>query len=134
MKVAFKPYLPGVLALIAQEIGPDCAIALAQARGGRSLWIPKTPGPDHAVVGIVGLRDAVALSRLLGGGNVLIPCGNIGGAAGRRARIERLLAEGVPHGQIAAEVDVHIRTVERAAAALRRARDEEPSLFPDLMC
>ncbi len=132
MTRAFKPYLPGVLALIAKEIGIDCAIELAKARGGRSVWIPKQPSPDHTIVSIVGLEDAIQLSRLLGGGNVLIPCGNIGGAAGRRAQIERLLSEGVPNGQIAAEVDVHIRTVERVAATLRDAQGAEPSLFPDL--
>lgn len=121
MNQSFKPYLPGVLGLISREVGIDCAIDLAKARGGRSVWIPKNPNPDHAIVSIVGLEEAIQLSRLLGVGNVLIPCGNIGGAAGRRARIERLLAEGVPNGQIAAEVDVHIRTVERVAASLRDA-------------
>jgi len=35
-------------------------------------------------------------------------------------------------GQIAAEVDVHIRTVERTAAAIRAAENTQPSLFPDV--
>lgn len=127
----FKPYLPGVLALVAKEIGIDCAIALAKARGGRSLWIPKDPQPDNVISQIVGHKDAVAVSNLLGCGNVMIPCGNIAGAAGRRARIEKLLRDGMPQGQIAAEVDVHIRTVERLAAELRDP-DSQPSLFPDI--
>lgn len=128
----FKPYLPGVLSLIADEIGIGCAIKLARARGGRYTFIPKHPRPGQALVDIVGLEDAARISTLLGHGNVLIPCGNIGGAAGRRARIEQMLSEGASFSTIAAEVDVHIRTVERVAASIRDADAEQPSLFPDL--
>lgn len=132
MSTGFKPYLPGVLALIADKIGVECAVELAKARGGQTVWIPKEPLPRHAISRIVGLDNAIQLNQLLGFGNVLIPCGNLGGAAGRRARIEQLLAQGVPMGQIAAEVDVHIRTVERTAAAIRAAENTQPSLFPDV--
>lgn len=130
MSRKFKPYLPGVLALIADEVGIDAAIDLAKARGGRSVWIPKLPKPEHSLSGIVGFKNACRISKLLGFGNVLIPCGNIGGAAGRRARIEMLLKENkLSNSQIAAEVDVHIRTVERVSTEIGDTRNAQPSLF-----
>lgn len=125
----FKPYLPGVLALIAEEVGLDTAITLAKARGGRSVFVPKRPEHGHSLVEIVGFDAAIEISRLLGHGNVMIPCGNIKGAAGRRARIETLLREGWSPSAVQAEVDVSIRTVERVSASLR---DDQPSLFLDL--
>ncbi|UWQ00835.1 hypothetical protein K3X44_09935 [Aliiroseovarius crassostreae] len=114
-----KPYLPGVLALIADEIGEETAVRLAKARGGRVIYIPKNPKPDSELTLIVGLNAATQTAKLLGHGRCIVPCGNIGGAAGRRARIEALWHEGLSQGEIAAEVDVHTRTVERVIASLR---------------
>lgn len=130
MTKVFKPYLPGVLGLISEEIGEKAAIDLAKARGGRTVWIPKNPKPRQSLSGIVGLENARLISKLLGSGNVLIPCGNIGGAAGRRARIEMLLKENkLSNSEIAAEVDVHIRTVERVSTEIGATRNSQPSLF-----
>ena len=111
-----KPYLPGVLALIAEEIDEDCAIALANARGGRNVFIPKSVEPDHELSRIVGFEKAKQLSELLGGGRLAVPYGSFGGQAGRRAKIETLLQKGLSHSDIAAEVDVSQRTVERIAS------------------
>lgn len=126
MNQSFKPYLPGVLALIAEEIGEEVAVRLAEARGGRAIYVPKTPKADAELSQIVGLEAAQQLSKLLGHGTLMVPCGNIGGAGGRRARIEALWRQGLSQAQIAAEVDVHTRTVERVVASLRD--DSEPKL------
>lgn len=122
----FKPILPGILSLIAEEIGEDVAVALAKARGGRMLYIPKSVSGDHELSKLVGVEDAIKISKLLGHGNVLVPCGNLNGAAGRRTQITQLFEQGLTHSQIAAEVGVHIRTVERATA---RFRDENQPMF-----
>ena len=126
MKQGFKPYLPGVLALIAEEIGEKVAVRLAKARGGREVYIPKSANSENELSAIVGLEAAQSLVSLLGYGTLLVPCGNVGGAGGRRARIEALWRQGLSHAQIAAEVDVHVRTVERVVALLRD--DSEPEL------
>ncbi|MBF9049902.1 helix-turn-helix domain-containing protein [Roseobacter sp. HKCCD9010] len=126
MNKSFKPYLPGVLAMIAEEISEQVAVRLAEARGGRAVYVPKTPKPGSELSQIVGLEAAKQLSKLLGHGTLKVPCGNIGGAGGRRARIETLWHQGLSHAQIAAEVDVHTRTVERVVASLRD--DSEPKL------
>ena len=126
MNKSGKPYLPGVLTLIAEEIGEAVAVHLAEARGGRYIYVPKTPKAHAELSRIVGLEAAQQLSKLLGHGTLLVPCGNIGGAGGRRARIEALWRQGLTKAQIATKVDVHIRTVERVVASLRD--DSEPKL------
>jgi DNA-binding NarL/FixJ family response regulator len=122
MSDGFKPYLPGVLALIADEISVDLAVRLAKQRGGREVYIPKDPGSTSTLAELVGHDPALKLYKLLGHGMLLVPAGNITGQTGRRQRIASLLEQGLSHSQIAAEVDVHLRTVERVAASLRDDR------------
>lgn len=117
-----KPYLPGVLAYIAEEIGEQIAVDLAVGRGGRAVYIPTNPKADSELSKIVGLDAAAKLTKLLGSGSLLVPCGSIGGAGGRRTRIIELLDVGMSHSNIAAEVDVHTRTVERVALSVKDQR------------
>lgn len=124
-----KPYLPGVLSLIAEEISEEVAIKLAKAKGGRPVYIPDAPKAQHGLSKIVGLDNAILISTLLGRGEVVIPYGGMGGEAGHRAgrweRIKALRKQGLSGAEIAAEVDVHIRTVERVIASLADDRQSE---------
>jgi len=130
MSDGFKPYLPGVLALIAEEISVDLAVRLAKARGGREIYIPDGPGPTSTLAELVGLESARNLYKLLGHGKMLVPAGNFSGQTGRRQRIAMLLEQGMSHSLIAAELDVHLRTVERVAASLRDTRQLDLFLKP----
>lgn len=126
----FKPYLPGALAVIRDLIGEAAAIAIAKKFGGRRLYIPAKPNSDHALSKVVGLENAQKLSQRFGNGRLVIPCGNLGGAVGRRERIKKLLREGVSHSNIAGEVDVTMRTVERVAAEeADRVSNPQPRLL-----
>ena len=109
----FKPYLPGILWLIAEEVGEDVAIKLATERGGRAVHVPKNPAPDHVLTQLVGLRAAQEISDLCGAGEFNVPCGNLRGAAGRKARAQQLLSEGTSCAAVAADIDLSIRTVQR---------------------
>jgi len=130
MSEPFKPYLPGVLALIADQVGLDVAVTLCKARGGREIYIAKHPAPGCALAQIVGHANAQKLYHLLGSGKMLVPAGNFSGQTGRRQRIAALLDQGLSHAHIAAEVDVHIRTVERMSSELRGANvARQPDLF-----
>jgi hypothetical protein len=105
-------------------------LPLAKQRGGREVYIAKNPAPGCSLAKIVGFSNAQALYKLLGSGKMLVPAGNISGQTGRRQRIAMLLDQGLSHSHIAAEVDVHIRTVERMSAELRRPKDQrQPDLF-----
>ena len=119
MTQEFRPYLPGVLAFIADEICVELAVRLAELKGGREIYIPKNPGPETSLAKLIGLENARQLFKLLGSGKLLVPAGNIGGQTGRRPRVAMLLDQGHSHSEIAAKVDVHLRTVERVAASLR---------------
>ena len=127
-----KPYLPGVLAMISEKIGEDVAVKLAKARGGRAVWVPKYPKPDSELSKIVGYENALKIRDLFGMSNLMVPCGNFGGTAGRRARVKELLQTGLSHSDIAAQVDVTTRTVERVAAELN-AENAAPSKQPRLI-
>ncbi|NRB18043.1 MAG: hypothetical protein HRU33_10885 [Rhodobacteraceae bacterium] len=79
---------------------------------------------------IVGQANAQKLYKLLGSGKMLVPAGNISGQTGRRQRIAMLLDQGLSPRFIAAEVDVHIRTVECMSAELRCPKDQrQPDRF-----
>ena len=86
MTQEFRPYLPGVLAFIADEICVELAVRLAELKGGREIYIPKNPGPETSLAKLIGLENARQLFKLLGSGKLLVPAGNIGGQTGRRGR------------------------------------------------
>ncbi len=112
-------HLTGILMEIAEELGDGVALTLSKERGGREIYIPKNPKPTHELSKVVGLEAAESLSKMLGHGNLEIPCGPMRGEAGRRSRIKDLWNSGKSNAQIAAEVDVHIRTVERVVASIK---------------
>lgn len=119
MSEAFQAQLPGVLALISEELGYQVAVALASEFGGREIYISKSPSPDSELVKTIGAESAAGLEALLGTGSLLVPKGSFGGEAGRRQAIAQLLDTGHTHDSIARALDVHIRTVERVAAKMR---------------
>lgn len=125
MNASMKHYLPGMLDRIRDVASEEAAIALAKARGGRDVYIPASPNPRHALSQIVGLSAAKKISKALGRGNILVPCGSVKGAGGRKAAIEHLFQAGKSNAEIAAEVDVHIRTVERVVSGLKDPRQSE---------
>lgn len=125
-----NPYLPGVLGQIAEEIGQEVALKLAEARGGRSIYVPQHPTAKTELAKVVGVEAAAQIKELLGRGDLAVPCGSLRGTNGRRARIQALLAEGKSQGEIAEIVDVSLRTVERVAA--RVTDDRQGDLFGGL--
>lgn len=120
MKPNFPP-LPGVLGQIETEIGWDIAVQLAKSAGGREIYIPVTITRDCPLAIILGLKSAQEVSKLLGAGKVIIPCGIYRGQAAKRHQVKLSLKAGLSHDKIAAQFDLHLRTVQRLAA---RVRDE----------
>lgn len=119
-------HLPGVLSLISEMVNEDAAVKLAKKRGGREIYIARNPSQDDVLSEIVGLDDARLISDLLGHGNLRVPMGNLGGQGGRQKRIQELRREGLTMPQIAAEVDVSLRTVERTVSDM--GADKQPEL------
>jgi len=110
--------LPPTLALLAEILGEAGALKLAAAHGGTRIYVSR--GPKGAVARVLGQELAERLVAEIGAGHLEIPYGPMGGAAGRRARMAKLLEQGVSAAKVARFVDVHARTVERTRAKLRR--------------
>lgn len=119
MGVKFKPHLPGLLTLIADETSIELAIKVATKYGGTQIYIAKNILESSELAVDLGFEDAINLQKCLGSGQVLIPKGNFSGEAGRRQQIAMALDQGLTHDQVAKKLDVHIRTVERVARKTR---------------
>lgn len=112
--------LIGVLIDIAEATDEVVAVKLATEFGGTHINIPKNPNENSKLAKIIGLDNLKKLVKEFGYGEILIPMGGFRGAKARRANAVKMLEDGVPHTKIAKDLDLHVRTVERIAATLRR--------------
>jgi hypothetical protein len=120
-----KYYLPGVLNLIAEKLGEEVAVTLAEQKGGVEAYVPATVTEDCELAQVVGFENAQRLKDLLGVGQFIVPLGNIGGTGARNERCRQLYAQGLTHAAIAREVGCHVRTVERATAGMPSPRQNQ---------
>ena len=121
MPVTRDTPLTGVLADLAAAAGEDAALALAEAFGGRSLYVPARIRSYHPIARAIGFEAARALSELRGPGRVDVPLG----PAARNSfapEIRRRLASGMSADKIAREVGCTRRTVFRVKASLNHAQ------------
>jgi hypothetical protein len=118
------PDFPGILGQIADAIGKDSARALAMALGGQRVSIAKNPGPSNPIAAVVGVEAAKVIANEIGWGEVALPLG----PASRPARIKAMLAQGLSHNRIAAEIGCTVRTVEYHAQQ-KRQHNGQPDLF-----
>ena len=129
-----EPLLPK----IAEAIGMDAALRIAEARGGARVSIPGRAElkPDHWLVQAVGREKAEIVRQLLastGAQDFYIPLGEFSAFAGGRRQIMRrmyqLIDEGRSDDAIARELRISWRTVHRAR---RRRRQEGAGCAPRL--
>lgn len=102
-----------VLEEIAAAIGADATDRLAQALGGRRVYVPRDIGPSHPIAVAIGADAAALLAEHYYGTDLNIPI-----REARAARIHALAAR-VPRltiGQIAAEVGITERGVQKILA------------------
>ncbi|VUX47875.1 hypothetical protein DF3PA_80035 [Candidatus Defluviicoccus seviourii] len=108
--------LPPVLAQLAEVTSPATALALARACGGREMWIPQEPGPNHALTKALGSIDlAREVVAALGPGPLSVPSARSFAAAVFRARVKDALAHGDTITAIAAREGCGVRWVRRVA-------------------
>ena len=135
-------WLPQMLAEIAEVAGLDAALALAAARGGTQVWIPRRVGPKHWLVEAVGLAAAQAIcahfcvtdadGHAVGRLRMLIPQGPTGVLAQARQRLARELATGNTGVRSAArKAGLSERAAWRMKAKLRGGQtSDQDDLFP----
>ena len=102
---------------LALMIGAEDARALLEALGGLTVYIPKTPGPTRSfgrnLEDVLSPEGFAALCRHVGGETASLP--NARRKAGAK-QIRRLLDQGKSHRQIAEDLRVSVRYVERIAS------------------
>lgn len=121
--------LPALLAEIAAIAGLDAALAIARAKGGTEVYLPRQPAADHWLVAAVGAETAAKICRELcanqTGTKVLIPLGPTGTLAQARRLAAQLDAAGATAATAALAAGLTERTVRRMRKARRDARRED---------
>jgi hypothetical protein len=113
------------LAYLADCIGEDAAMALANAFGGTRLYVPHEPGEHHPITVAIGPANAEKLAAWAGGGSIDVPK-----QAARQAKVRELYERGaLTISGIARETSYSERHVYRLIEA---GRDEnQADLFDD---
>lgn len=93
---------------------------LWQEFGGRQLYIPKSPPPDHPINLAIGADRAAVLAKELGGVTVYVPRQPHRSRHWRREVVRRLTIDRQPLDEIAKAADCNTRTVYRLRALLRQ--------------
>jgi hypothetical protein len=120
--------LPGILAEIADIAGEDAALAVAAARGGTRVYLPPVPGRDHWLSRLVGHEAAKAIADRLtcgiAGMRVDLPLGPKGLIARGRAKVDRMIADGLSERDIALAAGYTTRGVRMRKALRMKKRDD----------
>ncbi len=105
-------------------LGPDGARKLAEAFGGRRLYVPRNPGEHHPITVALGQSAADRLAGAFHGVGIDIPM-----LAERKAEIRRLDALGWTRAAIAKEVKVTERWVYKTLAEGPSSPSRQAGLF-----
>lgn len=119
-------YLPALLAEIAEVAGLPAALAIAEAKGGINAHFPAHAPDGHWLVECVGRKRADRLcahfrtTRQSGAGvTLLVPLGPRNFYARARRRAMELTEEGASREEVAQQLGVHVRTIQRHRGRLR---------------
>ena len=131
------PELPALLAEIADVVGIEGALAIAEAKGGQAVSIPSRLRPDHWLIAAVGLDRAELLSEHFCSGRMRaqldIPLGPTGSYLGDRRRRARAVAQALEEGATASEAarraGITRRSVHRQKAGGRTGGGSQGSLL-----
>lgn len=103
----------GILAEMETIIGTAATLKLVNERGGTEIVIPKNPTEKCLIAQIIGIDAAKKLSLELGYGKFMIPMGHFRGMGRKKVLAAKMIEQGLSSNRIAAELDIHERTVRR---------------------
>ena len=103
--------------ILEATIGEEAARRLAEAFGGRRLYVPKSPGEHHPITVAIGAPAAKVLAAEFGGSSPI----DVPMLSARKARIVELDAQGWTRAKIAREVHVTERRVYQVLEEVRNA-------------
>jgi DNA-binding transcriptional regulator LsrR (DeoR family) len=105
-------------------LGEDGARALAQAFGGRRLYVPRQPGAHHPITVAVGQQAAERLAAAFHGVGIDVPV-----MPATRTEIRRLDAEGLTRADIARKLGITERWVYKTLAEAPSLPSRQGRLF-----
>jgi len=109
--------LPGTLAEIAEVVGVETALKVAETVGGRRAYFAANPRPDNWLAVAVGLEAAKAIGSHLAPGKsgieLEVPLGPMGARARKWRLIHEMIAAGATKSEIVRVTGVHPKTVQR---------------------
>jgi len=122
-------YLHGILREIADVAGLPAALAIAHEKGGTRVHFPARAGDAHWLPRLVGREAADKLcahfrSTADGGIYLLVPLGPKNFYARARRRCVELTEAGKTREEVARELGIHMRTVQRHRARMRDEGDK----------
>lgn len=109
MKTQYPADWPQGLVNIAEIIGPELALLLAEHVGGISSYVPKEPQSSHKLAMIIGLPALRLLSEVYGGAWLEVP--KYAAAKSKKVKIRQLLKSGTSFKQTALNADATVRYV-----------------------
>ena len=116
--------LPALMAEIAEVAGVEAAITICDRYGGNRVYIPRYAPDHHWLVHCVGRVAANALCQHFAvdttGIELELPTGSALNKAQRRARLERMIAEGYRSPEITRRLGVTRRWVTHVKGELRK--------------
>jgi hypothetical protein len=119
MSTRYPADWPQGLIDIAEVIGPDLALLLAQHVGGVPSYVPKDPQNDHKLAMIIGLPALKKLSAIYSGEWLEVP--KYAAAKNKKIKVRQLLNEGMSFRKTALDADVTVRYVTMVAKSVRNA-------------
>lgn len=109
MKTQYPADWPQGLVNIAEVIGPELALLLAEHLGGVSSYVPKEPQSSHKLAMIIGLPALRMLSKVYGGAWLEVP--RYAAAKNKKVKVRQLLKDGTSFKQTALNAQVTTRYV-----------------------
>jgi hypothetical protein len=108
---------PEGLRQLADVIGPEATLALAEVKGGISIYVPKAPFAGCQLLPIIGEQALAALCKQYGGDWLNVPLGKFIDAY--KPRILDLHGRGMSKRQIALKLGCTERYVREVTNAIR---------------
>lgn len=112
--------LPPLLQDIADCVGLDVALKLAEAKGGQRISVPGKMRRDHWLALLLGFEKAQAFSAYVTDGNSVHLDVPFGPATNRYAATQALIDKGLSANEIAAKMDITRRTVFDRKAKMQK--------------